>query len=134
MRWAGLKSGIPRVMEQQKALMIGAGAGIGALIGSKLDRDDPRRGAIRGGIVGGGAGLVVSTGIRASRVWNKFGFLGKAGAIGSLTALAFGATTVMSRPKYASMAQADPADYNMQDRMNAIGASGDVVLGLHNGR
>jgi len=133
-RWAGLKGGIPRVMEQQRGLMMGAGAGIGALIGSSLSPDNPGRGAVIGGAVGAGAGLAASTAIRASRVWNKFGFLGKAGAIGALTAGAFGATTILGRSKYGQVDQANPEDYGMQARMNAMSASGDIVLGLHNRR
>jgi hypothetical protein len=130
----GLKSGVMKVMEEQRLLMMGAGAGIGAMIGIRLNQDNPDRGAVVGSVVGGGAGLAVSAGIRASRVWNKFGMVGKAGAIGALTAVAFGATSMLSRSKYATVDQAQPEDYNMQDRMNAIGATGDVVFGLHNGR
>lgn len=134
MHWEGMQGGAMEVMEKQKGLMIGAGAGIGALIGSKLDKDDPRRGAMKGAVVGGGAGLAISHGIRASRVWNKFGAVGKGGAIGALSLLAFGATTAVARPKYASVDVAQREDYGMHDRMNAIGATGDVVLGLHNAR
>ena len=120
-------------MEERKGLMIAGGAGIGAMIGSKLDKDDPRRGAMKGAAVGSGAGLAISQGIRASRIWKKFGFAGKAGAIGALSAMAFGAAAVMGRPR-GTVDRAQREDYNMQDRMNAIGATGSVTLGLHNAR
>jgi len=133
MGMAGVKGGVLKVMEERKGLMIAGGAGIGAMIGSKLDKDDPRRGAMKGAAIGGGAGLAISHGIRASRVWNKLGAGGKGVAIGALSVLAFGAAAIAGRPRGAvDVAQRE--DYSMQDRMNAIGATGSVTLGLHNAR
>lgn len=133
LRFRGLMGGVRRVAER-KLLMTEAGAAVGAALGAHLDQQDPEKGAKRGALLGGGAGLALSTGLRASRLWKGLGPVGKAGAIGVLTAGVFGTASVMSRPKYAVMDQALPEDNGLRDRMNTIGANGDLVFGLHNTR
>jgi hypothetical protein len=133
LRFRGAMGGIRRVAES-KLLVAGAGAAVGAALGAHLDKEDPEQGAKRGALLGGGAGLAISTGLRTSRLWKGLGPVGKAGAIGVLTTAAFGAATVMSRPKYAVMDQAMPEDNGLRSRMEMIGANGDLVFGLHNTR
>ena len=132
-RFRGMMGGLGRVGER-KLLMAGIGTGLGAAIGAALDKDDPEAGAKRGAVIGGGAGLAAAVGLRGSRIWKGIGLAGHAGVIGMLSVGAFGAASILSRKRYASMDQAAPEDNGLRDRMNSMSASGDLVLGLHNSR
>ena len=127
-------AGSRRIIENRKGLAIGVGAAVGAALGHSLDKKDPGKGAEVGAVLGGGAALAVSTGLQAGRVWNKIGTAGRLGVLGLGSALAFGITAAASRPKYAQLDQAQREDSGVRDRMDTIGASGDLVFGLHNSR
>lgn len=126
--------GVERVALNRRGAMIGGGAVLGAIIGSELDKDHPGRGAEAGAAIGAGAGLAVNVGLRASKLWKRIGPVGKMGALGVLAVGAFGATTLFSRPKYATMDVANPEDYGLSRRMDSMNAEGDLVFGLHNSR
>jgi hypothetical protein len=129
----GIGAGISRVAER-KGLMTGLGAAVGAAIGAHADREHPGRGAAAGGVIGGGAGLAVSTGLRASRLWKNIGPIGRGGLVAGLSTLAFAGAAYAGRPRYGSMDMAQREDNGLRNRMNSMSATGDVVLGLHNGR
>ncbi len=129
----GIGAGISRVAER-KGLMTGLGAAVGAAIGANIDKEHPGKGAAIGAGVGAGAGLAISTGLRASRLWKNIGPIGRTGLVASLSTLAFAGAAYANRPKYGSMDRAAPEDYGLSRRMNAMSATGDIVLGLHNSR
>ncbi len=132
-KFRGMMGGMRRVAES-KLLMAGAGAAVGSAIGASLDKKDPERGARRGALLGGGGGVALATGLHASRLWGGLNPIAKTGAIGLLSAAAFGGAALMSnRGRYAAVDQAVPED-GMRGRMNTIGAEGDLVFGLHNSR
>jgi hypothetical protein len=130
---SGFMGGVGRIAER-KGLMIGLGGAVGVAIGANLDQNDPGHGAKVGAIIGAGGGLVLATGLRASRVWSGFGRVGRVGLIGALSAAAFGTAALMSRSRYAQIDEAIPEDNGLRGRMNTIGAEGDLVFGLHRSR
>jgi hypothetical protein len=112
-------------------VMAAGGAGIGALLGAKLNHDDPGRGAAVGAGVGAGGGLVASRAIRATQGWKKMWGVGKLGLLAS-AAVAVGVGANMMRPPQYETDQV--ASSGVRSRMEMIGATGDVVFGLHNRR
>lgn len=125
--------GIGRVAER-KALMLGTGAAVGAVLGSYLNKNDPEAGARTGAVVGGGVGLATAIGLRSSRAWKGIGHLGRFGAVGLLSGAAFAGASYVSRPRYDVMDHAVREDSGLRSRMNSMNANGDLVLGLHNSR
>jgi hypothetical protein len=114
------------------------GAVVGGVIGSKVS-DDPATGAVVGSVVGAGAGIAIGQGVKASRAWAKFNSLGKAGVILGASAIIGGALKVVngSEPDIVDRPQPEDNGYRnsgVQDRMQRMNASGDLVFGLHRQR
>ena len=116
----------------------GLGAVVGGVIGSQIS-DDPAKGAVVGTVAGAAAGLAINRGVKASKVWSKFGPVGKVGLILSASALIGGALKVVngSEPDVVDRPQPEDNGYGrsgIQGRMDRMGASGDLVFGLHRAR
>ena len=116
----------------------GIGAIVGGVIGSQVS-DDPDKGAVVGAVAGSAAGIAVGQGVKASRVWSKFNSVGKAGVILSASAIIGGALKVIngSEPEVVDRPQREDVGYGssgVQDRMQRMNASGDLVFGLHRQR
>jgi hypothetical protein len=132
----GLRSGlggISRVAERP-FLMAGVGAAVGAAVGHSLNKEDPSRGAKTGAVIGGGSGLVLAGAIKTSRIWSGLNPLSKIGVIGAVSTAVFAGTVMATNPKYAYIDRAEREDNGLRSRMDSIGATGDIVLGLHNQR
>ena len=116
----------------------GLGAVVGGVIGSQIS-DDPAKGAVVGTVAGAAAGLAINRGVKASKVWSKFGPVGKVGLILSASALIGGSLKVVngSEPDVVDRPQPEDNGYGrsgIQGRMDRMGASGDLVFGLHRAR
>ena len=115
--------------------VLGAGAVVGGLAGSKLS-DNPVKGAAEGAAIGGVAAVAARG---ATRLWKGASGPGKAAllvaaAIGSGTATrAFTHEDAYAAEDHAvSDGTGDyDAEPGVRQRMNSLNASGDVVLGLH---
>jgi hypothetical protein len=132
-RFAGFRGGISRVAERP-FLMAGVGAAVGAAVGHSLNKEDPSRGAKTGAVIGGGSGLVLAGAIKTSRIWSGLNPLSKIGVIGAVSTAVFAGTVMATNPKYAYIDRAEREDNGLRSRMDSIGATGDIVLGLHNQR
>lgn len=115
--------------------MTAAGAGVGAIIGAHYDR--PGAGAA----IGAGVGLGTVAALKSTRVLKT-----PAGRIGTIltlsAALLYGGeamkassaeTVTFGRPDgMGGYTYSSTPEGNVRQRINAMNASGDVVLGLHN--
>ena len=123
---------------QRPGVSGGIGAVIGGLIGSQVS-DDPGKGAAIGSVMGAGAGIAIGRVAKASAVWNKLGGVSRTGSILAASAVIGGALKLMSGPEPEVVDRPAPEDNGygssgVRDRMGRIGASGDLVFGLHNSR
>lgn len=121
-------------------LMVSGGAALGAAIGAAYD--DPKKGAV----IGAGTGLAVKVALGTGRLWGKAGRIpGARTAVlaAASTALYMGVRSVMpaevAGTAYAAPNESGGYDYSevpveIKSRMNRIGATGDIALGLHNQR
>ena len=124
---------------------MGIGAGVGALIGNATS-DSPGKGAL----IGAGAGAALRFGLHAAEGYQKLAKipLTRTFAVTGLSALAAAAWMARSNPEHvdtgyyddAGEAQVSPGrdmvspGRDMRDRLNTIGATGDMVFGMHRGR
>lgn len=118
----------------------GLGAVVGGLIGSQVS-DDPAKGAVVGAAVGTGAGIAIGRAAKASQTWGKWGTSRRGGTILAASAVIGGALHLMSSHDEENVDRAEPENggysdptSNVRDRLNRIGAHGDLVFGLHNKR
>jgi hypothetical protein len=116
----------------------GLGAVVGGVIGSQVS-DDPAKGAVIGSVAGTAAGLAINRGVKASKVWSKFGSTSRVGIILSASAIIGGALKLVngSQPDVVDRPQPEDNGYRgsgIQGRMDRMGASGDLVFGLHRAR
>jgi hypothetical protein len=115
---------------------IGAGAGIGALVGSQFDAPGT------GGAVGVAAGAVARPLFHAGAAYGKLARVpfARSAAITGLSALAASAWMMHSDPEhvdtgyYDDAGEAQSSTGRINDRLDAIGAGGDLVFGMHRGR
>jgi hypothetical protein len=116
----------------------GIGAVVGGIIGSQIS-DDPDKGAVLGTVAGAAAGVAINRGVKASKIWSKLGATSRVGLILSASALLGGALKVVngSQPDVVDRPQPEDNGYRgsgIQGRMDRMGASGDLVFGLHRTR
>jgi hypothetical protein len=116
----------------------GLGAIVGGIIGSQVS-DDSTKGAAFGATMGAGAGIALGRAVKASQVWSKLGPITRTGGILALSAAVGVAIKTLSPSQPEVLDRAEPEDNSyrssgIQDRMRRIGASGDLVFGLHNSR
>ena len=116
----------------------GLGAIVGGFIGSQVS-DDSTKGAAIGATMGAGAGIALGRAVKASQVWSKLGPITRTGGILALSAAVGVAIKTLSPSQPEVLDRAEPEDNSyrssgIQDRMRRIGASGDLVFGLHNSR
>lgn len=133
----GTKAGISKLASRKGltvGLATGAGAAVGALLGHHLDKNDPNHGAKVGAVIGGGAGLAGSMFLHASKQWSHLGGVGKTGIVAAASMAIAGIAAITKSPDYETVDVAPPRDSGVRDRMNRIGATGDLVFGLHRGR
>lgn len=123
---------------------MGVGAGLGALAGSQIS-DDPGKGAAIGAGVGAAAGAAVPAVMRGTSAWKSLGKHVPGGQTAALllasVAVAGGARLATHQPEYS---QEDTAVSDNQggyvpqngprERALSMGATGDMVLGLHRRR
>lgn len=120
----------------------GISGGLGALVGGVIGRkvtDDSNTGTAVGAAVGAGAGVAIGRVAKASSVWSKWGPVARGGSIIAASVAIGGALKVLagSEPEEVATAQPEDSGYGgsgIRDRMNRIGAQGDLVFGLHRGR
>jgi hypothetical protein len=115
-------------------LMVGGGAGAGFLIGAAYGHP------LVGAAVGAGVGLAGKAGIGASQMWKAAGKipgLRTAGVVAASALLFTGIQAVAPR-SYENETVANPDGMGgyatTSDRLQTIGATGDLVLGLSRGR
>jgi hypothetical protein len=119
-------------------LMMGAGAIAGGAIGAYEGHP------VRGALIGAGAGLGLRVGTGIARQWSQSGFLGKTALTAGGVGLAYGITSALQgpdlsqsvalAPDVAGLPEYGPPGSGVRARMDAMQASGDIVLGLHNRR
>lgn len=110
-----------------------AGAGVGALVA-------PRGHKLQGAGLGASIGLAGPSIYRAGSAWNKIPSIGQSALLGSLAVPIAGYGIIKGAGSLTSIAGVEenginsyqPMTNSMADRMNAMNASGDIVLGLHN--
>jgi hypothetical protein len=115
----------------------GLGAVVGGLIGSKVS-DDSTKGAVVGASLGAGAGIAIGRVARGSRVWGSWNPAARTGVI-MASSIALGGVLRMFAGGDEPADRAVPedngySDAGVRDRMARVGAQGDLVFGLHNGR
>jgi hypothetical protein len=123
-------------------IMAGAGALIGGVIGSQVDKDNPAVGTAVGAGAGAGVGVLSKSALAGTKLWEKLGPIGRgASIIGASLGVAAVATSMKDK-NYKSMDTAESdgmGSYNLapsgvKNRLNTMNANGNIVFGLNNKR
>ena len=121
--------------------LMGIGAALGGLIGRATDRDGEHSGMEKGAVIGAAAGALVKPVLKTKSAWSALSKIpfGRTLAVTGVSALAAGAWMARSQPAQRDMAVPDAAGQmqivsGVRDRLDMMGATGNVVLGMHSGR
>ena len=127
-----LKNRALKTIGSKPLMLAGIGAGIGALV------DSDNRG--RGAAIGGGIAMAASVAARGAFNWGKMSPLAKTGVKGgAIAAAAIGLVGLMSSSQQRNVESTyspSKAEHygGYSERLAAMQATGDMVLGMHRGR